>query len=91
MTIDTAESLRTRLKQADALEVIQNMLDSVGLWDVIAERDRLRQALSEYANSANWKMDAEHAFRVWLEPGSNTPESHHGFHLARMALNETSQ
>jgi len=91
MTTNSLETLRIQMQEADARALAQTVLDSVGFWDILAERDRLRQALSEYANPANWEMDAEHVFRVWLEPGSSTPESYDGFHLARIALKEMSQ
>jgi len=63
-------------------------LNAVGFDALLNERDRLRQALNEYANPVNWEMDAENVWRVWREPGSSTPEAYDGFHLARAALKE---
>jgi len=95
MTISKLEALRSKLKDAEARETLKIMLDHIGFWDILAERDalrterdRLQQALGEYANPINWEMDAENVWRVWLEPGSSTPDSYDGFHLARAALKE---
>jgi len=72
-------------------EIANAALDAVGFDAILEERDRLRQALTQYANPANWEMDAENVWRMWREPGSSTPEAYDGFHLARAALKEQTQ
>jgi len=59
--------------------------------DIFKERDRLRQALTQYANPANWEMDTKNVWRMWREPGSSTPEAYDGCELARAALKEQTQ
>lgn len=41
--------------------------------------------LAEYANPLNWADDGNGIRRLWLEPGSNSPEAYNGFELARSA------
>lgn len=50
------------------------------------EIERLRNVLSEYANVYNWHGDHQGIRRLWLEPGSSTPEAYNGFEMARAAI-----
>jgi hypothetical protein len=50
------------------------------------EIDRLRTVLGAYANVYNWNEDYQGIRRVWLEPGSSTPETYNGFEMARAAI-----
>ena len=43
-------------------------------------------ALNEYANPLNWSADGAGIRRVWLEPGSATPDAYNGFESARNAI-----
>lgn len=47
-------------------------------------------ALAEYANPLNWDADANGVRRIWLEPGSDTPDAYNGFEMAQAALYTTS-
>jgi len=42
MTTSKLEALRTKLQDAEARETLQIVLDSIGFWDILAERDALR-------------------------------------------------
>lgn len=53
---------------------------------LIAERDRLREALHQYANPLNWSCDEQGIRRCWEEFNSSTPRAYNGFEFARAAL-----
>ncbi|MFD0669687.1 hypothetical protein ACT80S_18360 [Ramlibacter sp. MAHUQ-53] len=46
----------------------------------------LSAVLRLYADANSWTEDANGVLRVWLEPGSETPEQYNGFEFARTAL-----
>lgn len=53
---------------------------------LIADVKALAEALAAYANPDNWEEDENGIRRVWLEPGSTTPDRYEGFESARAAL-----
>lgn len=50
------------------------------------EIERLQKTLVQYANPLNWDEDHRGIRRVWLEPGSITPDAYNGFEAARFVL-----
>jgi len=42
MTTNVRETLRIQMQDADARALAQTVLDAVGFWDILAERDALR-------------------------------------------------
>lgn len=53
---------------------------------LLAERDAMKGALTEYANPENWEEDEHGWARLWLEPDSTSRRSYDGAELARHAL-----
>lgn len=53
---------------------------------LLAERDAMEDALTEYANPENWEHDEHGWARLWLEPDSTSRRSYDGTELARAAL-----
>jgi len=54
--------------------------------DLRAAHAAMRAALEQYANHLNWGEDSRGIRRVWLEPGSTSPEAYSGFEAAQVAL-----
>jgi hypothetical protein len=88
-----AEIARLESERDEALEMAAAAADDTKDYMDMTQRlkqaearvAKLEAALWEYANPLNWTL-LDGIRRIWLEPGSATPEAYNGFELARAAL-----